>query len=263
MWQKITDVFKNLFSEKNLKLTLIVAVGIFLLLWLKGCSDTRNAVDLAKREKAIADQNIRALTDSIRYEKTRSGDIEAVKSSFVSKLEDLEKLNKDLYAEVKNEVGKVKSLIKANAEIGRDSVKLSNTLKKYPDGKTFGLTFNDNYEDTALTWKLKGESKFQLENNTIIPGLTIIEENKIRVKLVMGFKENKDNFEVFARSASPLVKFNDLDGTIIIPKKPDITMPPVKKKNFGIGPNISVGVGANLKPSIFLGVGIQYNIFKF
>lgn len=260
---KIQQIITNLFSEKNIKFTLLSIAAVFLILWLKGCSDQANARDLAKRERELAEQNMRAMTDSIRYEKTKNGELEAVKSSFVTKLEDLEAMNADLYREVKSEMGKVKSLIKAQGEIGRDSVTMANTLKKYPDGKTFGLTFNDNYSDTALTWTLKGESKFSLENNTIFPGKTMIEENKIRVKLVMGFKENKDNYEVFARSASPLVKFNDLDGTILIPKKPDLTCPPVKNKRFGLGPNISVGVGQNLKPSIFVGFGLQFNIIKF
>lgn len=260
---KILQIITNLFSEKNIKFTLLAISATFLILWLKGCSDQANAKALAEREREIAAQNMRAMTDSIRYEKTKNGELEAVKSSFVSKLEDLEVMNADLYREVKSEMGKVKSLIKAQGEISRDSVTMSNTLKKYPDGKTFGLAFSDTYSDTALTWKLKGESKFSLENNTIFPGKTTIDENSIRVKIVMGFKDNKDNYEVFARSASPLVKFNDLDGTIIIPKEPDITCPPVKNKKFGLGPNISVGIGQNLKPSIFVGFGLQFNIIKF
>lgn len=259
-------ILTNLFSEKNIKFTLMALAAAFMLLWLKGCNDKRDAEALAKHQQEINEQNLRAMTDSLRFEKNKNGDIEAVKSSFVTKLEDLEKQNADLYKEVKSEIGKVKSLIKAQAEIGRDSVTMANTLKKYPDGKTFGLTFNDTYEDTAITWKIKGESKFQMENNTIFPGTTTIEENRIKLKLVMGFKENKDNYEVFARSASPLVKFNDLDGVILIPKKPDITCPPVKKKRFGIGFHGGLGIqvnnaGAKLGP--YIGIGINYNIIEF
>lgn len=261
---KVLDIVKNLFSEKNIKITLLVGIVIFMMLWLKSCNDARDAKSQAEIQLKINEQNLRAANDSIRIMKTKNGELEAVKSSFVSKLEDLQSLNENLYAEVKKEIGTVKSLIKAQGQIGRDNVVMSNELKKYPDGKTFGLLFKDIYSDSALTWTLKGESKFQMENNTIFPGKTIIEENRLKVKLVMGFKENKDNFEVFARSASPYVSFNDLDGVLLIPKKNDITTPPAeRKKRFGLGPNISVGIGANFKPSIYVGFGLQYNLIRF
>jgi hypothetical protein len=39
-----------------------------------------------------------------------------------------------------------------------------------------------------------------------------------------------------------------------------VKLPRVKK--LGVGPNVSYGVGANFKPQVFIGLGIQYNILR-
>jgi len=242
----------------------LAALAVISFLLFRSCQRNGALVAESKRNQLINEQNQRALTDTVRYLQNKAGDIEAIKTSFVSKLSDLEKLNADLYNEVRKEIGNVKSLIKAQAGIDRGTLTLSNDLIKYPDNITYGLRFKDVYSDSSLTWTLRGESMFKLQNNTIFPGTTKIMENQIRVGLVMGFKENKDNFEVFARSSSPLVTFNDLDGTIIIPKKPDITCPaPPKKKRFGIGPSIGYGLSQDLRLTPFVGVSVNWNLIEF
>lgn len=35
-----------------------------------------------------------------------------------------------------------------------------------------------------------------------------------------------------------------------------------KPKKFGVGPNVSYGVGVGFKPQVFIGIGIQYNILR-
>lgn len=269
---KASNVFNGIWGfisdPKKRQFLLIVAAVVACLFWFKSCQRQHDLENEAKREKAISEQNIRALTDSLRFVKNKAGDIEAVKSSFVTKVQDLEKLNKDLYTELKKEIGTVRSLITAGVGVNRGEVTLSNDLIRYPDGKTYGLAFKDFYSDTALTWKMRGESKFKLDNNVIFPSTTTIFENSMKVKLVMGFKENKDNYEVWARSGSPLVTFNDLDGVILIPKKADITCPPPpKKKRFGIG--FSVGYGIGTRPNApfvgmgpYVGVSLNYNLIQ-
>ena len=260
----LLDWVRNPNKRQFLMLAAIVLVVMF---YFKSCQRQFQLKDELKRQELLNEQNTRALTDSVRYLKNKAGDIEAVKSSFVTKVEDLEKLNQDLYAELKKEIGTVKSLIKAGVGVDRGEVTLSNDLIRYPDGKTYGLSFKDVYTDSALVWNLRGESKFKMENNTIFPSTTTIFENNMKVKLVMGFKENKDNYEVWARSGSPLVKFNDLDGVILIPKKPDLTTPVVKKKRFGIGPQIGFGIGSdlsgNMKIGPYIGFGLSHNLLQF
>lgn len=248
---------------------LLVALIIAALMWYRTAQDKRAIKQEAEKQLLIHEQNVRALNDTIRLEKTKSGEIEAVKSSFVSKLEDLEKLNRDLYAEVKNEVGKVKGLIKGMAVADAGEVVMSNQLVKYPDGKTFGLSFQDAKADTGFAWTIKGESKFSYENGIIYPGQTTISENQMKLRIIMGFKESKDgNYEVFARSGSEHVVFDKLDGVLIIPKKADpLLTPTTKRKKFGLGPQVGFGIGSDLtgklKVGPYIGFGVTYNIISF
>jgi len=263
----VTDILGKIFKKENREFILVVALGIVIMLWWRGCSKTNDEKAEMKRQQEIAAQNNRALTDSLRLVKNRAGEIEAIKSSFVSKLSDLEQLNRDLYAESKKEIGNLKALIKGSLDASSGDVVISNELKSYPDGKTYGLLFDKTRIDSGMVWSIKGESRFKLENNTIFPGQTEIFNNDMKLKVVLGFKENKDNYEVFARSASPFVKFDDLSGVMLIPKKADpLLTPPAKNKRFGLGINIGYGVGFLNKQVMltpYVGFGLQYNLLKF
>lgn len=246
---------------------MLAGVVLLIMFYFRSCQKQAQLKDEMKKQALINEQNTRALNDSVHYLKNRNGDIEAVKSAFVSKLSDLEKTNADLYREVKSEIGTVKGLIKGIVVADPGSITISNDLYNYPDGITHGLKFENTKIDSGMTWVIKGESKFKLQNNTIFPGATTIEQNQMQLKIVMGMKENKDNYEVFARSASPHVKFTELDGVLIIPKKADLLTPVAKKKRFGLGPQIGFGIGSdlsgNMKIGPFVGFGISYNLITF
>lgn len=258
----------KIFSKDNRQFILLAALVIVCMLWFKSCSTERHARAEAERQQKITEQNNRALTDSIRFVNNKAGDIEAVKSSFVSKLSDLEQLNKDLYAESKKEIGNLQALIKGSLEASKGNVIISNELKTYPDGKTYGLTFKDTKIDTGMTWSINGESKFKLENNTIFPGQTEIFDNQMKLKVVLGFETLKNgDYQVFARSGSPNVKFDALDGVLIIPKHPDpLLTPPAKDKRFALGIHIGYGIGflnKQLMLTPYIGIGVSYNLLKF
>jgi hypothetical protein len=263
----VLTVLGKIFSKENRQFILIAALVVVCMLWFKSCSKQSQLKEEAERQQKIADQNQRALTDSLRFVKNKAGDIEAIKSSFVAKLSDLEKLNKDLYKESKKEIGELKALVKSSIGAGVEGVVISNELKRYPDGNTIGLLFKDTRADSGMVWHIDGESKFKFENNTIFPGTTTINSNTMKLKIVLGFKENKENYEVFARSASPNVTFDDLSGVMFIPKKADpLLTPPVRNKKFGLGIHIGYGIGFMNKQVMltpYVGVGLSYNLIKF
>ena len=257
----------KIFNRNNMQFLTLAGLVIVCMLWFKSCSKQNQIKAEAERQQKINEQNIRALNDTLHFVKNKAGDIEAVKSAFVAKLSDLEKLNKDLYAESKKEIGELKGIIKGSLGAGVGNVVISNELKRYPDGKTYGLLFKDTKSDSGMVWKIDGESKFKWENNTIFAGTTTINSNTMKLKVVLGFKENKGNYEVFARSASPNVVFDELSGVLLIPKKPDpLITPPGKDKKFGLGLHVGYGVGLLNKQVMltpYIGVGLSYNIIKF
>jgi hypothetical protein len=252
-WESMSKAFQSL---------TMAACMIFAMLYFKGCSDNNTLKQQIDTERKITVQNQRALTDQIRLVINKAGENTAVTSAFVTKMSDLEKLNKELHNELKKEIGVVKGLIRTGVVVHNKPVEIDNELISYDDG--FGLSFKHTTGPDSLGYShIEGISKFKLVDNKILPGKTLINKNIIKVPLVLGFKEHNDNFEVFARSINPDVEIDELQGVLLIPKKHDITMPPVKNKKIGIGPQVGFGVGPGFRPGIYMGIGVQYSIIKF
>ena len=261
------NILSKLFNKDNREYVLLAGLAVVCMLWFKSCSDQRAAKANMERQSDINEQNMRAMKDTIHLVKNKVGELEAVKSSYVSKLADLEKIHNVLYKEIKKEKGTTNALIKSSVSINNNII-VSNELKRYSDGLTYGLEFSNVKVDSGMTWSIKGISKFKFDKMEIIPGTTEILQNEIKLKIVLGFKTaNNGDYEVFARSASPNISFDSLDGVLLIPKKPDPLLNPAsKKKRFGIG--VQLGYGANMVNKQvfvgpFVGIGISYNILSF
>ena len=215
-------------------------------------------------ELTLASQNQRGLTDTLRVVRNKAGNTEAVISSFATKLSDLEALDRSLYAESKKEIGQLKSIIKASINIKQDTLIISNTLDKI-DGETYGLRFEKIVSADSFSSVLRGISKFKLIGGTITAGETVISENSTSFKLIMGFREEKDNYVIFARSPYSGLKIDSLSGALIIPKRgaDPILGGPVKKKRFGIGPVVGYGMDYTGSMAPFLGFGFCYSLIRF
>ena len=250
-------------NNTRIQTILIITLAITSIALFRQCTVTANARNEASRDAEIASQNLRALSGKIQIEKTKNGFTEAVKSSYVTKINDLEALNADLYQEIKNTKDRVISIIKTQTVTQMQPVTMGNEIVNYMDSITHGLKFRSFTSDSGATWRIEGESQFRLNNGRLSAGTTTITKNQTTVNLVLGFKETNDDFQVFARSASPNVTIGELDGVMIIPKKKDITQAPNKIKRFGIGPQMGVGVTNNLTVNAYIGIGLNYNIIKF
>ena len=255
IWSFVSDPSKRTF-------VLTIALAIAAMMWFRSCEATRRAKADAEVQQQIADQNARALTDSLHTITLRNGETETTTSAFMAKLSDLEKLNRDLYAESKKELGNLKAIIKGGMSIN-NPLHVSNELEVY-GGDSYGLKFEKSSKTDSLDFSVRGVSKFSMQNNVIVPGTTDILENRTSVKLILGFTEDKDNYRVFARSPSKLLKIDELTGSLIIPKRGGdiIPQPAEKKKRFGIG--LQIGYGITVRGSEpFIGLGLNYNLFSF
>lgn len=252
----ITDPSKRTF-------VLSAALVVVAMLWFRSCEDKNRIEAEAKVKQELAEQNTRALTDSLHHVKLKDGETEVFKSAFIAKLSDLEKLNKDLYTESKKEIGDLKAIIKGGLTIN-NPLQVSNQLETYGNDN-YGLKFEKTSDLDSLNFALKGVSKFSINNNVIVPGITDITDNQIKVKLILGVKESKDNYVVFARSPSKLLTVDSLSGSLIIPKKGGDIIPQAaeKKKRFGIGPSVGVGFGTNMQLMPIIGISVSYNIIRF
>lgn len=240
------------------KILLGAVIALLVIALLQTCNSYNALKKDLKRSQDIAEQNAAAMQQTIlRFEKNRAGDTEAIRLAFVSKLEDLRALNKELYDESKKEIGNLKAIINGKLTASQKPLSIGNALEQYPDSM-FGLRFSSVSEN----WRVKGISRFGIRNNSIFPDSTTILENAVSIDLVMGFKELDDKYEIFARSTNKDVIINKLDGALFIPKKPDLLTPAQRPKRIGLGVSLGYGVGpGGIGP--YAGFGLNYNLIRF
>ena len=219
-----------------------------------------------KTDLAISNQNNTALSDSVRLTKNKLGDVEASKNVLITKNKDLKDLSEGLAAEVKKEKGKVYGLNKYILGIKKDpadTIFIDNTLIEYANGE-YGLDWKyDTVFDVKNSREIAGISKFQFKDSTITPTNTLISKDIINFNLVTGLREKDGNIEIFARSDYPGFNIVDLEGAIIDPKKNPVMKKFITPKKWTVGPYIGFGFSNSIKPSVQIGVGVQYSLIRF
>ncbi len=252
---------KGLFNAKNQRNILI----IILILLLVGFGYGVTRMSSLKNQLAISEQNNKALSDSVRVNKNKIGDLEFSKNILVAEKNELASLNQDLANELDKEKGKVRELTKIVGSINNtDTVYIENTLIVYADG-THGLQWeHDTIYDEENSRHLAGISKFIVDSTgAITPLETEITKDVINFNIVTGLREKDGNIEVFARSDYPNFEVSELNSVIIDPKKHPVLKKFTRPKRIGIGPYLGVGVGSSFKPELQIGLGVQYSIIRF
>lgn len=239
---------------------LLVGAGVF----------AYNKYSNLKVDLAISQQNEKALSDSVRVSKNKVGELTYSKNILVSENGNLKDLNSDLNDELNKTKGKVRELNKIIAEFKPDTIYIENELIKYADG-SFGLLWDYDTTYSLNNFRsLSGISKFDLDANGVITPLeTMISKDIIGFTLTTGLREKDGNIEIFATTPYPNLEILALDGAIIDPKSHPALKKFTKKKRFGIGPYVGVGLGVNTWPRVdfgfgfHVGIGIHYDLFQF
>lgn len=194
--------------------------------------------------KKINDNNITALTDSVHFYKSKSGDLVAEKTLLLGDMNTLKLANKELADQIEDmKLYNPQQVVYVETEIINDVhdtvwvvESLDSIVKK---------DFNFDNEWRVLNGFVMLDDK----------DLSLsIENDKVLVNYTLAIKDNK----VYVMSDNPYVKYNEIQG---------ITLPKTRKNfSVGIGPAISYGWWPGMsKPSPFFGVsaGLYYNLFQF
>lgn len=194
--------------------------------------------------KKINDNNITALTDSVHFYKSKSGDLVAEKTLLLGDMNTLKLANKELADQIEDmKLHNPQQVVYIETEIINDVhdtvwvvESLDSIVKK---------DFNFDNEWRVLNGFVMLDDK----------DLSLsIENDKVLVNYTLAIKDNK----VYVMSDNPYVKYNEIQG---------ITLPKTRKNfSIGIGPAISYGWWPGMsKPSPFFGVsaGLYYNLFQF
>jgi hypothetical protein len=216
-----------------------------------------------KTQTIVSKQNIEALQDKVRIDKTKNGKKEfIIKSLVVKNKRELKKLSEDLYREFKNEKGKVLTISKINTVIEYDTLLVKSEFVKYPDGYNEIKWLYDTIYSKNNFKKIIGVSKFRFDENGDVCDLeTFITENLEGIEIILGYKDSGNGIELFARSDHPYFKVNDIQS-VLITSNSKIFNKYSKGKRLFLGPYIGVGVDKNLIIRPNIGFAIGYNLNK-
>lgn len=231
------------------KRTLIIfSIIIFCMLGITTCS-----IKSCISNKHTYNNNIIALTDTIKYWKDKSGNLISQKTILNGDINNLKLINDSLYNIIKNNI-KIKNpdnvvyistIIK---DLQHDTIwKINNDSALYNNKIEKQFDFSDKYRT------LKGYTYLIKSNNNIDTLGTKITSNEMSVDFSIIQKDN----QLYISSNNPYIKYNNIIGIN------NYNNTNIKNKRFGIGPYIGVGINykGQIQPTI--GIGLSYSIFKF
>lgn len=281
----------NFFRSKTFLIMIIVVIALG---FGRSCANVRDL----KRQNDIKEQNIAALTDTVKMERTKSGKLEATVAGLITSEKELKQMNIDLYNEVSDQKGKVISLNKAVIELKQNTSQLKSHINYLESVMNQPIQINDsvynivwqldyewdsiNYDEfigeTTVTinpkqptpfsfskWgKPKFENIFELRHDS-----TRLLERSTRIDLTFGQEIVDDKLRVFVSTKYPGFSAASLQGWMIDPNTDSDIKKLIKKKKW-IPNTWSVGGGPSFgynllsgKPYLGIGININYNLLQW
>ena len=271
----IINIFWNwIKSPAGQRVLLFISMSAIFLFFFQTCAKNRRLEEELQKKS----NNIVALQDTVRIERTRSGELQQVKTVLIIDIKELKAINAELYKEVKDQNQKVYYISKLTTE-------LADKLKNWSPGgeHTFNpVTGTDDiswsFDTIGIDWsrKLSGKTSFKVTSDCdgykIEPKGSFLENINYKFSLVTGLKKSeshKGSLEIFVKSTYPGMMFTDIQGSIVNPEDLKEYLSSSKIKKWSIGPYFGIGYGVTLEktpqllPVLNIGIGVQYKLLSF
>lgn len=236
--KELFEAVKNIWAKWKGYIIMGLALVVSLVFLAISCS---NNADIRKKY----DINTKALTDTVEYYQTKSGQLAAEKSILQGDIRDLKELNEDLYKKVKDlEVKKPDQVVYVETEVINE---VHDTTYVIPEIANY---LKQEF-DFSNQWRtLTGYIEYSQPNLNLV-----FDKDIVNLDYTLAIKDN----HVYITSTNPYVRYNEIQG---------ISIPPRKKPMFSItvGPSLGVGYGIiNKNLDVYGGVtvSIGYNLFSF
>ena len=267
---KLNDVVKILTSRS----TLVMAVVLLIVMFLRQCNETAMIEAEAKREH----NNYLAQMDSVRTIKSQNGQLIQEKSAFQLKVSELSDEQKQLIRRLElNSNGKgttPKSVIQTVGTFRDTSIKAQSKITKDPNGNEF-VTFV--YEPT-----FPGKNKLMISGKTpyivnlsknpkdsvdyiasVVPCTTSISIEQ-RVDIVTALYQDPKTKRLMTRVTTdfPNLTFGEINSFELTDNPETRKALKSARKEFGLGLQVGYGLStspAGLSPGVFVGVGLHYS----
>ena len=266
---------KAIWTFLNSRLFLIILIVLILLFALGEYQKIRTL----KREVTLYEQNQNALTDSLRFERERNGNLLVSIDGYISSEKELKEINKNLFDEVRGQRGKVLMLTNTIISMREDSVALADAIDSL--GVIIGELKQNGDKYTApwsITRKYDEHNFFKVEGSTVVQvtnkepfqmrhDTTYLSLYENRISITYGQKIEDDKLRIYIQSKYPGFTVESMEGVLIDPNEWPSVFKPTKRHwftGFGVGPNITMGYDfINSKPALVVGVGLHYNIYEW
>lgn len=215
---------------------------ITILLTVLLCMSMRQCIS----NKHTYNNNIIALTDTIKYYKGKNEELVASKTMIETSFNNIKYINDSLYNVLKSIGVKNPDNVVYIETVIRDEKHDTawfdniNSINKYIK-KDFD--FSNQYRT------LKGYVYF---NKPDTLGLAI-EQNDVTADFTVTQKDNN----VYITSNNPYIKYNNIIG---IKNRSEHK---IKTKRFGVGPYVGIGINKDAKIEPVVGIGLSWSIFRF
>jgi len=266
---------KLIWDFLNSRIFVIILIVVLILI---GVGECKRIVDL-NREVDQHEQNIGALTDSLKFERTKSGELLVSIDGYISTEKELKNLNKALWDEVQGQKGKVLMLTHTIISMKQDSADLAKTVDKL--NVIIGELKQSGNKYTA-PWSIphvfKGENYFTIRGATVVQvtskdpfkmrhDTTYLTSFENQISVTYGQKVESNKLRVYIQSDYPGFTVKSMEGVLIDPNEWPSIFKPTKRHwftGFGIGPELTIGYDfLNSKPAMVVGVGLHYNIYEW
>jgi hypothetical protein len=234
-----------------------IGVGLVLIISLltnfKQCSNIK-----------IANQNITALSDTLKLTKNKVGEVVKSKTLLLMDITNLKNSNSDLTTEINKLTSKDKKNL---IEIDKLNIVINmqkDSLEKFKSGTPIVIN------DSTKVYPFNKINAFRdLEWNVEVVGKQInsvsstLLSDKVMLDLVINKKKIDNNIILSVSSSNPYVNITNIDGSIIDLKAYNSLQ---KIKPFSVGLQLGYGLSTNngiVFISPYVGIGISYNLFRF
>lgn len=207
------------------------------------CSICVFAISKCTYYKDTNQNNIIALTDTVKYYQGKLGNEVASKTMIEANYSSLQNINDSLYRlvesmKIKNPTTVIGGKVVVE-NVTHDTIWVPTKTEIDTKNIAYNFNFSNKYRE------LEGTVKYM--NDTLSLDF---DKDKTMFDYVLAIKDGS----VYMTSDNPYVKFSNITGL----KVPEST----KKKRFGIGPGVFVGYGKG-GFTYGLGLSIQYNLIQF
>ena len=277
--EKLKKILTGIWTFLNSRVFIILLV-VLLFLFLAG--QCKRILD-NQQEIMIKDQNISALTDSLKFERTKYGELLVTIDGYIATEKELKTLNRGLWNEVNKQKGKVISLSDVVIRLQQDSTVLEKTvdhlktiigqLQKINDSTYIApwvLAYVYNKDSTSYDI-FKGKTEIGVLNKdplVLRHKNSYLTKRETQIELIFGQKVENNKLRIFIQSDYPGFTVKSLEGVLLDPNDNPLFKDLYKKRHWFSGWNISISTtyGWNFitqKPSLVIGPTFGYSIYTW